>query len=504
MPAAQAYDLNNMNTETATTIDPKTRIVYRIPERNLDGLKKQLEKLNRRAIRLSVTPIAMRETGEEFELWASEHLSDRAPFQIRQYDGETLAGAEARCRSDNPGRWLTFFPRRFVLIEVAGESPKLAGWTFGAVLQHLEGGNILAHVPGFESKVPDSYRTAEPYCDHCQTNRQRKDTYIVVSDAGEWKQVGRQCLRDFTGHKDPHQVAEWAEALASFAGSCSAAEFDDELGGCGSSRWLSMQSFLEATAYAIRTEGWVSRKAARDSFTGLQSTADYAMILIRPARGCQSDLDACRKRAEDKHHDDDVRVAAESLAWAQALETTTDDEYLWNLRVLAHSDSIEIRQTGLAASMIAAYARATERELKRKQITEANKNSQYIGTVGERIELDLTMLSTKYFENDFGGSDLIVFVDDAGNRFKWWSSASNSWAPAIGGKYHVRASVKAHEVYNSIRETTLSRVQQYDPEAAAQAKVAAKEAAKQRAREKRANRDVCTATLPAPLDAVSF
>lgn len=459
---------------------------YRIPERNMESLRTQLDKLNRRATRLGLAPVTMRETGEEFELWAVPHLEDHAPFQIAMLAGETLAQAEDRARATSRGRCLSFHPRRYVLIEVAGEAPKIAGWSFAAVLQHLEGGNILAYVPGWESKVPDGYREAQPCCDHCHTTRGRKDTYLVCSEADDWKQIGRQCLRDFTGHKDPHQVAEWAEALAMFSGTCSAAEEYDSLGG-GASKWISMTSFLGAAAWCVRTQGWISRKAAKESLmgTGIEATANTAMRLLRPARNSKEDRKLCDACAADEHQEDDTRVAREAIDWAQTLEPRVDDDYLWNLRVLAHSDVIEIRQTGLAASMIAAHARATERDIERRRRAETDKASEWIGEAGARIELDVTMISSKFFENDFGGTEMIIFHDAAGNRLKWWASARGTWAPAIGSNYHVKATIKACDEYHGVKETVVSRVQEFDPEAAARAKAAAKDLARQRAKEKR-------------------
>ncbi len=237
---------------------------YRIPERNMDGLRKQIEKLNRArpALASSRSPCARPAKSSSC---GPRHTSrtTRSRFgsrytQVRRW--RRPRNAPARCSAAG----LEFHPRRYVLIEVTGAAPKIAGWSFVAVLQHLEGGNVLAHVPGWEGKIPDAYRDAQPLCYHCRTNREQKDTYLVCSDGDEWKHVGRQCLRDFTGHKDPHAIAEWAEALAMFAGACSAAEYDDDFGGGErGSRWISLTSFMAAAAWCVRRYGWVSRKQAK-------------------------------------------------------------------------------------------------------------------------------------------------------------------------------------------------------------------------------------------------
>ena len=135
--------------------------------------------------------------------------------------------------------------------------------------------------------------------------------------------------------------------------------------------------------------------------------------------------------------------------------------------------------------MISAYCRAIEREINRAREAEANKDSEHVGTIGQRIELDVTLVSTKHFDNDFGGTDLLIWRDAAGNRLKWWASGSCEWAPALNATYHVKATVKGHAEYQGVRETILTRVREFDPEAAALAKAAAKVAAKERAKERR-------------------
>lgn len=62
-----------------------------------------------------------------------------APFRIEMDAGETPAQAKERARSVFHTRWLDYHPRRYVLIEVTGAAPKIAGWSFVAVLQHLKG-----------------------------------------------------------------------------------------------------------------------------------------------------------------------------------------------------------------------------------------------------------------------------------------------------------------------------------------------------------------------------
>ena len=78
-----------------------------------------------------------------------------------------------------------------------------------------------SHEPGVENvirnitsyKIPEKYWTAIGNCDHCKTERNRKDTYIVRNvKTGEFKQVGKRCLEDYTG-LDAGIAAQYATYL---------------------------------------------------------------------------------------------------------------------------------------------------------------------------------------------------------------------------------------------------------------------------------------------------
>ncbi len=120
------------------------------------------------------------------------------------------------------------------------------------------------------------------------------------------------------------------------------------------------------------------------------------MRLVRLSRYSESDMKLVRERAEDENREDDTRGArghrvgpgAGTQGYPRSMTITSGT-------VLAHSEAIELRQTGFAASMIAAHARATGRELERHRRAEANRNSQSVGEVGALIEIDATMVSTK-------------------------------------------------------------------------------------------------------------
>ena len=131
--------------------------IYRVPEQNLEALTARIAKLNKRAAKLKMEPLVLSQIGEEFitrTKWIEVEFgpNKKVEYQIRIF-----------------------------LVTVTGKCPRVNGWAMAATIAHDEAGNILRTVPGFETTLPVIYRTAGTICDHCSTNRIRKDTYVLQS-----------------------------------------------------------------------------------------------------------------------------------------------------------------------------------------------------------------------------------------------------------------------------------------------------------------------------------
>ena len=79
------------------------------------------------------------------------------------------------------------------------------GWELLGILHHDDSHTECHDM--FGVRVPEYLRQALPNCDHCHLKRRRNDTFVLQSEGGEMRQVGRMCLEkflpgeDFTQHK---------------------------------------------------------------------------------------------------------------------------------------------------------------------------------------------------------------------------------------------------------------------------------------------------------------
>lgn len=81
-------------------------------------------------------------------------------------------------------------------------------------------------------------------------------------------------------------------------------------------------------------------------------------------------------------------------------------------------------------------------------------SSVFVGTIGERLELDVVVDKVVHLENNYGTTNMYLFSDVAGNVYKWVTQSKN-WAE--GSQHRIRGTVKDHKNYKGTNQTVLTR-----------------------------------------------
>lgn len=83
--------------------------------------------------------------------------------------------------------------------------------------------------------------------------------------------------------------------------------------------------------------------------------------------------------------------------------------------------------------------------------------SQYQGTIGQRLELNLWVSRIiDLGETQYGTKQLYLFQDENSNEYTWNTGVKKNWL--VGDAVHAKATVKSHDTYQGIRQTTLTRL----------------------------------------------
>lgn len=306
------------------------------------------------------------------------------------------------------------------------------GWKVRAVVEHTSEGNVV--FPVCKEVVAADYSKLAPLCDHCNTVRARNTTVIVTSRNGTTRQVGKSCLKAYTGI-DP-ELALFAAAVARL----------DEAGwqigedeGYGGERWVPVEQVAVIAAAVIRQNGWVSRQKAESEYR--TATADLVRSELRRFSPgfCESITDS------------DRALAKEAIEWAGGLSESTDN-FERNLHTVAALGYIPGKFIGIAAYLTEACKRAAERV--RRQQDAARSNHQ--GNIGDRLRnLSLTAVFSTSWETNFGVQFLTKFVDADGNVFV--TKSSNSFEGTKPSD-KVTGTVVGHDVRDGCKQTVLKRV----------------------------------------------
>ena len=80
-------------------------------------------------------------------------------------------------------------------------------------------------------------------------------------------------------------------------------------------------------------------------------------------------------------------------------------------------------------------------------------SSEYIGSIGERLELTLTVEKAVVLEGEHP-STLHVMRDNCGNCYVWTTAAKN-WA--VGSTHHIRGTLKEHKMFRNEKQNILTR-----------------------------------------------
>lgn len=80
--------------------------------------------------------------------------------------------------------------------------------------------------------------------------------------------------------------------------------------------------------------------------------------------------------------------------------------------------------------------------------------SEFVGKVGERLDLTLTVTAARQIDGSYGISTAHTFEDANGNLFSW-ITASKSWG--VGEVKKLRGTVKEHKIWRNSKITYLTR-----------------------------------------------
>lgn len=344
---------------------------------------------------------------------------------------------------------------RFIEVEVEG-SLKFDNWVFVAVVEHTEKGNIIRQYDT-NQKVPEVYYYSDTTCEHCNTKRRRKDTFLIYNaESDVWKQVGRSCLKEFTSGLDAETVARWISSWDTII------EYESVPSGYSFTKYYNLRDILLYSAGCISKFGYFKS----DSMYSTSSrTLDYYQADNEGHLVSDRKLEDVRKEMETvkfyAYSSDNQKLVDAAIEWLSS--QPDDDQYIHNLKVACSGEYITGREFGLVCSLIRAYQRTLEIKDKQKKQEEEDSKSNHIGSVGDKITFEVSefkCLSSEYTQ--FGPQYFYKFLDNRGNVYTW---STGTYISEESMPFQLTGKVKAHNEFRGCKQTQLTRCKVVAPSA---------------------------------------
>lgn len=402
---------------------------YLILEDNMDRLQKKLGRIRTKCEKYGCD-FYYKELGEQFRAWVDP---EGQQHQVK-----------------------------YIEVECEGTAV-VNGWKFAATIQHEDTGNIIRNIIDIE--VPERYRNCPPTCEHCQSKRIRKNTYLVYNEeTSEFKQVGTNCLCDFTGGYSAELAAEYIALFDELIKGESAG------GGIRPEEYYPIKDILKYAVKLVSQLGYVSTSSAEydpESTTKYKAFLQYRYDNMRYSlyKAEVEEVETFRG-THDSNFDSEENLAEVNTLLDYILSIDEDSEYIHNLQVLAKSGYSRYSQLGYVVSMVPVYnkyIRKLQKEEAQKKEAEMS-TSEFQGEVGKRITVENIESAEAItgWETLYGYTTRFKFTDESGNVYMW-DSSSGIYADQKIDK--ITGTVKKHDEFRGIKQTWLTRCRiTYKPE----------------------------------------
>lgn len=380
---------------------------YAIYEGNLEALNKKLEKIRKKCEKYSCE-FHYEEVGEEFR-----EVKDENDFT---------------------------FTVRFVIVDVSGVAICEEGWSIVGVIDHMDKMNVIHLIDQINHpNVPERFYHSDATCDHCNTKRRRKSTIIIYHPDHGYKQVGKTCLKDYTGGLDAEIAAYMEQYIHDVE------EYDGVTGGASIVPCYPTEEVVKIAAYDVECRGYHSY------------LSDDKPTKLEVLDNLHSTLFHIPEEAEDRCKD----TAENALAYIRNLDVTDldrDGNYFHNLKAIALQTYVSTKNIGVLVSLIPTYMRHLKDIEYKKKLEDAHRldeQSEHVGEIGQKISVNvLSVIKVSEWSNMYGCTYLYKINGSDGNVYMWYSSRwfgdSPEWASLTG-------TIKDHQEYRGVKQTILTR-----------------------------------------------
>jgi hypothetical protein len=365
--------------------------------------------------------------------------------------------AEYECSSTTIGRYKRAdgkFMALYTEVEIIGDAPRLAGWDFLATVDLTGSKPMVRRQPWTAPGVDlSAYFHSTGFCQHCNQKRVRNSTLIVRNvESGELMEIGRNCAADFFRSTNAEAIVGVWDKFSEFS--------DEELDWSGNRHYqpiASLERLFETAVAVVRKWGYVKKQESfADSM--LTSTRSRVFANLFPHQNMARE-DIVTVTEADKAE------AAQIIEWVNRewLQIAARTEFQLSVQAAVETGEngwqfVRSKNINYLVWMVSGFKTAMEKKAATAAAKVVAGASNYVGSLGERIEEKVTLKFRRLIGTAYGTSALCKMVDAAGNCYVTFSSGGAAFGMKLNQEYLIKGTIKAHKEYEGVKQTELNRV----------------------------------------------
>lgn len=390
-----------------------------------------------------------------------EHLLERTLRELRRIERKAKRYGnkfEITVASESTKEWVsTYIHDEVNHIDIAGpkylidareitinyELVVMNGWTVVAMIEPMPNTN-LRYVTLFSKKdnIKEEWVHSDMHCEHCNTNRNRNAVFIVRNTDGKEVQVGKTCLKDYTGI-DPVGIL-WAAQLSDICLN-EPEPYGEFIRNKVNHVWYDVKDVIAVAYELIKKYGYV--KSSEKNSTKEE--------LIKEIHTDNKEL----LTEEGK------QIAEKICNWLKKADERKLSDFELTCKTFIESGYVKINHLGYIAYLPVAYNKDLEKRRKREEKAKQSP-SQYVGQVNQRITVKIAESAClTSWETYYGWNKKTIFLyqikDEEGNVFIWKTGNLLMVWDKDDEKPHeatvIKGTVKEHSEFNGVKQTVLTR-----------------------------------------------
>lgn len=405
---------------------------FEIPESIFDKFKNEVEKLQRKAVKLQVTAPEYKVVGSSWK---------EIPNPI---DKDEVCMA------------------KFLQIEFDEVNVVLNGWKVVCRIQKNDSNlvgvknvNNAFYYP-YEENIPqDCYHKSPSLCEHCGRNiPSRKTTYILRNvESNEYKQVGSSCVHDFVSSTNNiESILKWISEFTDYVKALASDKFED----VEHKRYYPTKSYLAAIVTMYAEAGFIEEiPPTHNASYRHPSYYEFDKFLhSNPYIESNPKIDAEIEKILEFH-----RKNFEELNAKESLDVYENKHRNASTAVLAAymtEDPEYIREFIYAVYL---YYKYISKEL-------YVGNNEYLGQIGDTIQVRAKLRENFKHNGNFGEYYLARFLTHDGYKLTAFVPLTNKFAlylerMHIGCEIVFEARVKSHDEYKGDKSTKINYIKNF-------------------------------------------